>query len=263
MVAALAVIYVMFAGPFWQLINSDMHYLDQFKFIQPMHDHMKEMVRHPELLLKDVPDDLAAFRLQDHHSPTISATMCFAQNAADRPLLLGALSLLAEHFVMVIERQLADFLPDGKYGREPTPEDRDRMKHCQLTNLLGEACFADMDFSMFKSRRATLHHHSTMNMLKRNRTVTSFLNRQTSAQQACFLEQARKLAQQVRQAHKEQVRQVQTSLNALMEEQKRTKAVKQAKKLENKKKLLETIEHLGGSCKTQEDVLQLLSRQHN
>ena len=71
--------------------------------------------------------------------------------------------------------ELSDFLADGKYGSSPTDELRDKMQHCQLTNLLGEACFADLDYTMFKNRGVTLHHHSTLNMVKRNKTVSSWL----------------------------------------------------------------------------------------
>ena len=48
--------------------------------------------------------------------------------------------------------------------------------HCQRTNLVGEACFADLDYSMFKNRRASLHHHSTSTCWRGTKWLTG-LNR--------------------------------------------------------------------------------------
>ena len=45
----------------------------------------------------------------------------------------------------MLERQLADFLPDGKYGADPSPELQEQMKHCKLTNLLGKYVFGDVE----------------------------------------------------------------------------------------------------------------------
>ena len=111
--------------------------------------------------------------------------------------------VLAKHFVDVMDRQLTDFLPFGKYGSAPMDESRQRMQHCQLTNLLGEACFADLDYSMFKNTAATLHHHSTLNMRKRNCPVSSWLSNKSADEQSRLLSQARKFGPQMRQASKQ------------------------------------------------------------
>ena len=58
--------------------------------------------------------------------------------------------------------------PDGKYGHERTADLMENMDtNVQLTNLLGNACFADLDCSMFKNQWGFLHHHSTAAMGKK------------------------------------------------------------------------------------------------
>ena len=113
-----------------------------------------------------VPHDIESFCLRKGAAVDsvvqVSNLLTQEQKVSLRPVM----RCLAEELVGVTERQLCDFLADGKCGSPPTPEFREKMQHCQLTNLLREACFADLDCTMFKNRGATLHHHSTLNMVK-------------------------------------------------------------------------------------------------
>ena len=65
MLLAVALIYVYFTGPFWMLVNSDMHYLDQYTYMQPMYFALKELTQQPDMLLEEeaVPHDLESFCL--------------------------------------------------------------------------------------------------------------------------------------------------------------------------------------------------------
>ena len=75
--------------------------------------------------------------------------------------------------VAVTERQLVDFLPGGKFHGVEDPELRARLQHSKLTNLVGEQAFGDLDFSLFKRRNASLHHLSSINIMKRNKTIST------------------------------------------------------------------------------------------
>ncbi|KAL8574324.1 hypothetical protein ACOMHN_015855 [Nucella lapillus] len=48
------------------------------------------------------------------------------------------------------ERQLADFLPEGKYFGVEDPVLRNELKHSHITNPLREERYADLDFSQFE-----------------------------------------------------------------------------------------------------------------
>ena len=89
---------------------------------------------------------------------------------------------LAGKFVIVLDQQLAVFLLDRKYGSPPTKVNQQHMAHCQLTNLVGEACFVELDCTIFKNWHASLHHHSTLNMMKQNETVSKWLNSKPEAE---------------------------------------------------------------------------------
>ena len=206
MLLGLALMYVYITGPFWIFVRSEIHYLDQYTFIQPMHEILKGMSEHPEMILQEgsIPDELKAFRIRNE--PAAEA-VCQAQEELPqdhRHLLEMVIKGLAREFVIALERQLAGFLPGGKYGSAPTEEDRQRMAHCHLTNLVGEACFADLDYTMFRNRHASLHHHSTLNMLKRNETVSKWLNSKPKEEKMKLLSKARKFGPHMRKQSRQQ-----------------------------------------------------------
>lgn len=203
MLFALALIYVYFTGPFWVFVRSQMHYLDQYTYIQPMRYHLMELSQYPDMLLDNtsVPHELEAVRVRDVPSETVLAARSDLTEEKKR-IFESAMQQMATELLIVTDRQLADFLCGGKYSQEPSPQMRERLSHCLLTNLIGEACFADLDYSMFKSRAASLHFHSGKNMLKRNRTISQWLSRKSLAEQGELLKRARYLGPRMRLASK-------------------------------------------------------------
>ena len=63
---------------------------------------------------------------------------------------------------------------EGKYHGVQDDNTRKQLQHSKLTNLTGEQAFGDLDFSLFKRRNASLHHHSTINMLKGTKVFQRF-----------------------------------------------------------------------------------------
>ena len=74
-------------------------------------------------------------------------------------------------FIQVTEKQLADFLPGGEFGSEPSDLKRTQIKHYKITNLLSEHEFGDLDFSHFRRRHAPLYYHSGIQILKQNHNI--------------------------------------------------------------------------------------------
>ena len=223
MLLGLALMFVYITGPFWIFVRSEIHYFDQYTFIQPMREILKGMSEHPEMILQEgsIPDELNAFCIRNE--PAAEA-VCQAREELPqdhRHLLEMVIKGLAGEFVIALERQLADFLPGGKYGSAPTEEDRQRMAHCQLTNQVGEACFADLDYTMFRNRHASLHHHSTLNMLKRNETISKWLNSKPKEEKMKLLSKARKFGPRMREQNRQQELIVLQELQADMERKRR------------------------------------------
>lgn len=261
MVLGLALLYVYVTGPFWRHINSDTHYLDQYTFIQPLYQHLQKMVSCPDLLITNIPENLISCRQPDSAVVTSVLNTTASLTEENRPLLLSIFKSLAEQFVAVVERQLADFLPGGKYGSEPTEEERLKMQHCQLTNLLGESCFGDLDYSMHKNRGASLHFHSTTNMLKRNRPISGWLSNKSSHEKTILIEKSKKLGPDMREAGRNQQRLVMEDLQRNIEAEELEEKRKAEKQFHYKNKLAEDISAQGGLCRTKEDIKKLVDKQ--
>ena len=78
---------------------------------------------------------------------------------------------LCGELITMADLQLSDFLPHGCYHAVTDPAMRQKLAHSQITNLLGEACFGDLDLSIYKRRNASCRHHASITMLVRNKTV--------------------------------------------------------------------------------------------
>ena len=118
----------------------------------------------------------------------------------------SVLSML-EEFAAVTRRQLSDFRPGGAYSAPASPEERQEMADFKLNNLFGEACLGDLDFSLFKQRHSSVHHHSTVNMTKRNKPITKFLWKKSAAVQKRLVSFARRKAVSVRKEHRQREKQ--------------------------------------------------------
>ena len=162
-------------------------------------------------------------------------------------------------FLVVVNRQLNDFLPGGKYHNvdENSPL-RARMKHCKLHNLLGEACFGDLDFSSFKRRNASLHHQSTINMLKRNQTMSGWFSKKSATEQKSLLNRSATLSLVLRQKHHSAVRQVREKLKVKLRENK-AKVETSKRELQQRTEAIEgEVRQHGGPCLSLTDVDRLM-----
>ena len=196
LVKALGIVYYKITGPFWQMLNGDTQYVDQYKFVQHMLAQFKIWSTDAtELLSKEHDGVFREFSLAKG-----DVYNSLFDNYHD-DITKKALEELVKCFIVVTERQLDDFLPNGKYGQEPTPELREKMRHCKLTNLLSENEFGDLDFGMYKRRNASLHYHSGLQMIKRNKTISLWLSSKPIEDQNDLLKLAGSKSKQLREKH--------------------------------------------------------------
>ncbi|KAH3818946.1 hypothetical protein DPMN_120674 [Dreissena polymorpha] len=67
-----------------------------------------------------------------------------------------------------VDKQLVDFLPGGQFNDMSRSEDLNRTKFAHSTNLSCEHHLGDLDNSQKQRPNVTLHHHSSVQLLKRN-----------------------------------------------------------------------------------------------
>ena len=169
------------------------------------------------------------------------------------------ISSICASFVETTERQLSDFLPGGRYHAVTDPVVLAKLQHSHVTNLLGEACFGDLDISIYTRRNTSVHHHSTLNMLKRNRTMSEWFVSKSANEQLRLLQMAAGKAPMLRKRHQEHHQDVVAAKRLRLEDHQR----KQEEDNENKARLkaaiiLEVRQHQG-PCMSVADVDRVLT----
>ena len=157
------------------------------------------------------------------------------------------------------KRQLADFLPGGRYHGVQDEDTRKRLQQSKLTNLIGEQAFGDLDFSLFKRRNTSLHHHSTINMLKRNKSISTFLNLKTPEVQHSLLQLSKRKAAALRKKHRQDEKDAVARRQLILKE---TRAKKIQAEDSRRKKILDITTKLrphAGPCAAPLDVDRLLN----
>ena len=109
--------------------------------------------------------------LSVNNEKLLSGVLKVDSDSADGKLVLSTLTLACRAMNSTVQKQLSDFLKEGQFGfgQQPSKDDLQRTHFAHLTNLGCEHHFGDLDSSQRRRPRASMHHHSSVQLLKRNR----------------------------------------------------------------------------------------------
>ena len=253
-IRALGIIFFVVTGPFWKMLHSETEYVDQYKYIQKMLNRFREWSQNSSELLTT-----KTCIFPDLHVDNDKIWDDLVNDEIPRSdLTQRVLEEIMTGFIKVTEKQLGDFLPGGKFGDEPSEELRCKMKSCKLTNLVSEYEFGDLDFSQFRRRHASLHFHSSIQMVKRNRTISKWLSSKPLHEQGSLLKICKEKSDTLKRKHIEAERIVMRKVEERLQETNRKKKEKEALKLEKTKTLVDTVKKHGGPCITPAEVDNLM-----
>ena len=124
----------------------------------------------------------------------------------------------------VVQKQLKDFLEGGQFSSMPSKASLKRTSFAQVTNLACEHHFSHLDSSQRKRPNASFHHHSSVQMLKRNRCqLIYWINEMPEEEQTALLKTARKEGLDLRRKHREEEESVREEiLNIMTKDKKQT-----------------------------------------
>ena len=124
LIRALGIIYYAITGPFWNLLKSETHYLDQYRYIQEMLSKFEEWSQDSSILLSTAislfPD--FAVPIDDVWRSLLGDSLCGSS------LTKLTLEKIMAGFIKVTKKQLEDFLPGGVYGSASDDELKQKMK---------------------------------------------------------------------------------------------------------------------------------------
>lgn len=255
---ALSLIGCIISNPYWNLINSEEHHLDLYKYIQPLHTKLQTWSNDPtEMIHANVLPIFHTFP----HSESNTKHVCQLIEPCSTEVK-AILCMLCKCLLQVIEKQLNEFLAEGKYGMEPSPEMRERTSNAKLTNIQSENLFGDLDFSIRRKRNATLHHHSSIIMLKRNNTV-KWLQQKSITARKIILKCARQKAKILRNKHQVLEKDVKTERQNLIKNIRNKKLQSEQKKMNELRRIENSIRKMGGIVKSLTALNSLLSHKES
>ena len=201
----LGLFYVKVTGPYWNLVaHSDVPYLLLHQHVVQIHRFLERCEKNPaEILINtqhwseddpasvaDIPDRLLLYE----------AVFTISEECRDQ--LFTAIQLVAKAMKATITKQLVDFLPGWIYSTPPSDSDLARTHFAGTTNLSCEHHFGDLDSSQRRRPSATLHHHSSVQLIKRNRRkMMNWLDAMEFKQRKGLLQAARKGGKVLRERH--------------------------------------------------------------
>ncbi|XP_045190091.2 uncharacterized protein LOC123547228 [Mercenaria mercenaria] len=228
-IQCLGLFYLRVTGPYWALItNSDVPYLELHKEVSDMRDYLAVLETDPAAILQrnKIWKDIHV-----QYEKTLSSSL-EELNEKNREAVFESVKLVANAMTKTIEKQLVDFIEDGAFSDTPSKEDLQRTFFAHSTNLGCEHHFGDLDSSQRRRPSASMHHHSSVQLLKRNRTnLMSWIADMPESEKEALLKSARSGGKKLREKHRRQEKNVLNEINEEMT--KKCDKVKSKRKAKN------------------------------
>ena len=226
MLQCLGLFFVKVSGPYWNLITSGkVPYLELHPHVGHLRQYLEGCAEEPALLLNKERYWVEADFIDIQQQRQYESLFCLVEES--QVLLLDFIKLVSFAMIKVIDKQLVDFLPGGQFCKKATPDELRITKFAHLTNLGCEHHFGDLDSSQRRRPSASMHHHSSVQLLKRNREgLMQWFGEMSPDKRASLLKSARKGGRELRQIHLQDEKKVSAEVHDDMMKEKEKKSKK-------------------------------------
>ena len=145
-----------------------------------------------------------------------------AVNEKDNLMYTQMFQRMCAKCLIILQRQLSDFLVGGIFGGEIVEEVKEILMTAPLTNLTGKRLFGDFDFDILKRPRASTFSRSSLNMFKHNKTGR-LITKKTPTVAARLLKEARVQGMKVQRKSREAEKYIRLKIRANLKENLRLK----------------------------------------
>ena len=230
-VQCLGLIYLKVTGPYWNLVTgSQVPYLELYHEIRNILTFLENCEKEPAII-GDLnshwcSEDLNEV-LQVQYQCQLSKKLGQLPDNENRNLLFTTVGIIAKAMTRTINTQLKDFIPSGQFSSQSSKNDLNRTRFAHTTNLGCEHHFGDLDSSQRRRPSASMHHHSSVQLLKRNRKpMMDWLKNMPLTKRSSLLHKARKDGKILRTKHIQQAKSVLKEIHneMTMEPKKKRKA---------------------------------------
>ncbi|XP_045198613.2 uncharacterized protein LOC123552927 [Mercenaria mercenaria] len=215
-VQCLGLFYLKLTGPYWNLlVGNNVPYLELHKEVQVLHQFLTKCEINPATILHEIPFSEIDTNKVPYQELLLKKLENISENPVYRELLNVTIKLVSGAMKRTVEKQLVDFLNEGQYSQEATEKELQRTNFAHVTNLGCEHHFGDLDSSQRRRPHASLHHHSSVQLLKRNRSpMMHWLTEMPESDRQKLLKSARKGGKLLRQKHQDSDKNVLNEINS-------------------------------------------------
>ena len=177
-------------------------------------------------------------------------------DVCDKSIVKHALQIVSSKCLIVLERQVCDFLTGSLSVIDKDKEEI--LKQYPLTNLVGS--FGDLDYDFNRRANCSMLNRSALHVIKRNKTASSYIACKTKEQRSKLFSVARKRSREVQKDFKTYGKEVSLQIKQRMVENQEKKMNKYIDDLQKNSELMKQLDMNGGVCSTIEEVDILLER---
>ena len=257
-VLTLAMIFYRITGPYWQVLGSHTQYLDFYQHVVELQTQLKEWMDDASTIFWEGLPSL--FGRPTPNNNCFRAALSGDQETKNK--VANVFQKVCASFVIVLERQLTDFLSGGRYHEVNDPALRQKLAHSHITNLLGEACFGDLDLSIYKRRNASCHHHSSLTMMIRNKTMDKWFCKKDPEAQKQLLKLSAKKGPGLRKKHREEDREVTRQRKIILQQHRQQQEEREKTLAQKKAEIIRKLQDHAGPCRTPADVDRMIQQLH-
>ena len=194
-ICSLVLLFLKVTGPYWKLINSSVPYSDFHKYVKELQLCFSQWSQDSSNLLS--PDFFGPFGPSFSVFPALFQSVIdfLRGDVCDKSIVKHALQIVSSKCLIVLERQLCDFLTGSLSVIDKDKEEI--LKQCPLTNLVGESSFGDLDYDFNCRANCSMLNRSALHVIKRNKTASSYLACKTKEQRSKLFSVANKRSREV------------------------------------------------------------------
>ena len=237
MLQCLGMFFVKVTGPYWNLITyGKVHYLELHPHIAKLKQYLEDCAEEPTSLLNAEQSWVDADFTEIPNNQRYESLFHLTEES--RELLFGLIEVVSIAMIKVINKQLVDFLPGGQFCKEADIDETQRTSFAPLTNLGCEHHFGDLDSSQRRRPSASMLHHSSVQLLKRNREgLMQWFGEMSPSKRSSLLKSARKGGRELRLSHLQDERKVSADIHddMLRQKRKRERSVEKTQSMMTKK----------------------------
>ncbi|XP_070535035.1 uncharacterized protein [Ptychodera flava] len=233
--------------PYMDMVTSKMHIMDAQKHFGRLRDMLAEwsndsgdLVNGSALLFPDFPPK------KDHIYDKLY------EKSSDETEVAALLSIILTGLLAVVERQLADQLPGGKFYNV---DDRVRKEtqSMPLHNLSSENLFARLDRLQKNMPNANTVTMEGIILWSHNKTY-AYLNSLELKEKDALIQKARQKSPQILKAYRERKEMIRNKYREQLQEKQKQKLAKDRRTAERKDKIVDDISSQEGACKSREEL---------